>query len=39
LAPGSGAFHGNGMRWLNRVSGGTLIALAGGLALFRRSQN
>ncbi|KJK21513.1 amino acid transporter [Burkholderiaceae bacterium 16] len=33
------AFHGDGMRWLNRVSGGTLMALAGGLALFRRVQN
>lgn len=32
------AFRGDGMRWLNRLSGGTLIALAGGLAFYRRAQ-
>ena len=26
----------NGLRWLDRVCGGTLLALAGSLALYRR---
>ncbi|MGO4327581.1 LysE family translocator [Cupriavidus sp. 2TAF22] len=32
------AFRESGMRWLNRVSGATLIALAGVLAVYRRGQ-
>ncbi|WP_227103853.1 LysE family translocator [Chromobacterium rhizoryzae] len=27
----------NGVKWLNRISGGTLLALAGSIALYRRS--
>lgn len=32
------AFRDSGLRWLNRISGGTLIGLAGVLALYRRGQ-
>jgi len=32
------AFRDSGMRWLNRVSGATLIGLAGVLAVYRRAQ-